>query len=82
MWIVLSDLRGNEKREPDYSCAERSNHASRRTIRCEQYGRLTDMALEALSARSDQLHTKTGRPSIPPEQLLPQIIDLRRACQP
>ena len=36
--------------------------------------RMTDAALERLSARFDQLYSSTGRPSIPPEQLLRALL--------
>ena len=35
---------------------------------------MTDMALEALSKRFDEMYAKTGRPSIPPEQLLRALL--------
>jgi transposase len=36
--------------------------------------RMTDAALERLSARFDRLYSTTGRPSIPPEQLLRALL--------
>src|SRR5881392_1188196 len=36
--------------------------------------RMTDAALERLSARFDRLYSTTGRPSIPPEKLLRALL--------
>jgi len=35
---------------------------------------MVDEALEALSPRFEKLYAKTGRPSIPPEQLLRALL--------
>ena len=70
----MSDMRGDERRQPDlflYGTLEQripENHPLR-PVR-----EMTDMALEALSTRFDELYAKTGRPSIPPEQLLRALL--------
>ena len=67
-------MRGDEKRQPDlflYGTLEQripENHPLR-PVRA-----MTDIALEALSARFDEMYAKTGRPSIPPEQLLRALL--------
>ena len=67
-------MRGNEKRQPDlflYGTLEQripENHPLR-PVRA-----MTDMALEALSTRFDEMYAQTGRPSIPPEQLLRALL--------
>lgn len=67
-------MRGDERRQPDlflFGTLEQripENHALR-PVRA-----MTDMALEALSSRFDELYSKNGRPSIPPEQLLRALL--------
>ncbi len=67
-------MRGDEKRQPDlflYGTLEQripENHPLR-PVRA-----MTDMALAALSTRFDEMYAKTGRPSIPPEQLLRALL--------
>lgn len=67
-------MRGNEKSQPDlflYGTLEQripENHPLR-PVRA-----MTDMALEALSTRFDEMYAQTGRPSIPPEQLLRALL--------
>ena len=70
----MSDMRGDERRQPDlflYGTLEQripENHPLR-PVR-----EMTDMALEALSKRFDEMYANTGRPSIPPEQLLRALL--------
>ena len=67
-------MRGDEKRQRDlflYGTLEQripENHPLR-PVRA-----MTDMALEALSTRFDEMYAQTGRPSIPPEQLLRALL--------
>jgi len=67
-------MRGDERRQPDLfllgTLEERipDNHPLR-SVRA-----MTDMALEALSSRFDEMYSDKGRPSIPPEQLLRALL--------
>lgn len=67
-------MRGDERRQADlflFGTLEQripENHPLR-PVRA-----MTDMALGALSARFDEMYAKTGRPSIPPEQLLRALL--------
>jgi len=67
-------MRGDERRQPDLfllgTLEERipDNHPLR-PVRA-----MTDMALEALSSRFDEMYSDKGRPSIPPEQLLRALL--------
>lgn len=67
-------MRGDERRQPDLfllgTLEERipDNHPLR-PVRA-----MTDMALEALSRRFDEMYSAKGRPSIPPEQLLRALL--------
>ena len=70
----MSDMRGDEKRRPDlflYGTLEQriSENHPLRPVR-----EMTDIALEALSKRFDELYSDKGRPSIPPEQLLRALL--------
>ena len=70
----LVGMRGDDRQQPDlflYGTLEERiphNHPLR-PVRA-----MTDIALEALSSRFDEIYAKTGRPSIPPEHLVRALL--------
>ena len=61
-------------RPPTCSATCRRNSACRPTIRSGAVRALTDEALQTMSRRFASLYATTGRPSIPPEQLLRALL--------
>ena len=61
-------------RPPTCSATCRRNSACRPTIRSAPFRALTDEALQTMSRRFASLYATTGRPSIPPEQLLRALL--------
>ncbi len=67
-------MRGDEKRQPDLFLYGTLEQRIPETHPLRPVREMTDIALEALTKRFDEMYAKTGRPSIPPEQLLRALL--------